>query len=136
MQIFGVKPDIFVGLLVDKTFDMMVSILGIIKSGEAYVPMYPGLPESRIKYMMEDLGVTMLVTEIKYKDTMYSIDYTDTIKNRLYVDAHSVTSGNGDDDVYNGTSTNVINLVREVTPSNIGYLIYTSGTPGKPKVWM
>ena len=112
---------------------MMVSILGIIKSGGAYVPMYPGLPESRIKYMMEGLGVTLLVTDMKYKDTMYSIDYKDTITNIVYVDVHIVTSGNGDNDVYNGTSKNVINLVREVTPSNIGYLIYICGTPGKPK---
>jgi len=112
LQLLGVKPDMFVGLLVDKTFAMMVSILGILKSGGAYVPMDPGFPESRIKYMVEDSGVTMLVTEMCYKELMDSIDYTDTIKNRVYVDAHIFTAGNGDDDGCNGPNTNVINLVR------------------------
>ena len=133
MQILGVHTNTSLGILVDKTFSMMVSILGILKSGGAYVPMDPGFPESRIKYMVEDSGVTMLVTEMCYKELMDSIDYTDTIKKRVYVDAHIVTTGNGDDDGCNGPNTNVINLVREVRPSNIGYLIYTSGTTGKPK---
>ena len=119
LQILGVHTNTSLGIMVDKTFAMMVSILGILKSGGAYVPIDPGLPYSRIKYMVEDSGVTMLVTEICYKDLMDFIDYADTIRNRVYVDAHIVTAGNGDYYVCNGPSTNVINIVREVRPSNI-----------------
>ena len=68
--------------------------------------MDPGFPESRIKYMVEDSGVTMLVTDMCYKELMDSIDYTYTIKNRVYMDAHIVTAGNGDDDGCNGYNTN------------------------------
>ena len=120
MQILGVHTNTSLGILVDKTFSMMVSILGILKSGGAYVPIDPGLPYSSIKYTVEDSGVTMLVTEMCYKELMNFIDYADTIINRVYVDAHIVTAGNGDDDRCTGPSTNVINLVREVRPSNIG----------------
>ena len=58
--------------------------------------MYPGLPEYRIKYMVEDSGVTMLVTQRLYKDLVDSIDFLDTIKNGVYVDEHIVTDGNSE----------------------------------------
>ena len=48
--------------------------------------------------MVEDSGVTMLVIEMCYKELIEFIDYADNIRNRVYVDAHIVTAGNGDDD--------------------------------------
>ena len=62
LPIPGVYLDIFVSLLVYNTFSVIMIVLSIIKSGGAYVTMYPGLPEYRIKYMVEDSGVTILVT--------------------------------------------------------------------------
>lgn len=59
----GVGPDDFVGLLVDKSFNMIVSILGILWSGGAYVPMDLTYPEDRMRYIMEDVGMRVLVTE-------------------------------------------------------------------------
>ena len=98
LRLLGVKSDIFVGLLVDKTFSIMVRILVIIKSGADYVPMYRGFPDSRINYMVVDSGVNMLVTYMCYKYLIDSIDYTYTINNMVYMDAHIVTAVNVDDD--------------------------------------
>ena len=102
----------FVVLLVYNTFAMMLSILDTLESAGAYVQMYPGFTDSRINYMMENSGVTMLLTYMCYKYLMDSIDYIDTIKNRVYFDSHIVTAGNGDYNGYNGTSTNVINILK------------------------
>ena len=50
----------------DKSFDMIVSILGILRSGGSYVPMDPMYPEDRMRYTMEDAGMRVLVTESVY----------------------------------------------------------------------
>ena len=66
LQGVGGKPEKLVGLLLDKSFGMVVGILGVLRSGCAYVPMDPSFPKERIKYMMKDSGMEYLVTHNKY----------------------------------------------------------------------
>ena len=119
LQSLGVRPDDFVGLLVDKSFDMIVSILGILRSGGAYVPMDPTYPEDRMRYIMEDAGMRVLVTEIVYVGVLSGLG-VENVEVLLCVD--------DDYSMYDD-----MDLEREVCPSNVGYLIYTSGTTGQPK---
>nr|WP_234405607.1 AMP-binding protein [Paenibacillus sp. IHBB 10380] len=59
----GVQPDQPVGIMAERSPDMIVGILGILKAGGAYMPIDPGYPETRIRYMLEDSGAKMLLTK-------------------------------------------------------------------------
>ncbi len=103
----GVKPGSIVGLLMDRSFEMIIGIIGILKAGGAYLPMDPDYPEERIKFMQEDSSARILVSEgIEVIDLN---QLTDSPTHRL---PHSIT---------------------QPGPSNLAYIIYTSGTTGKPK---
>ncbi len=59
----GAQPDTIVGLMIERSLDMIVSIFGILKAGGAYLPIEPGLPAERIKYMLSDSGAEILITD-------------------------------------------------------------------------
>ena len=59
----GIGPDVIVGLLIDRSFEMLVSILGILKAGGAYLPIDPDYPAERRTYMLEDSGAKLLLTK-------------------------------------------------------------------------
>ncbi|MCP4146358.1 MAG: AMP-binding protein, partial [bacterium] len=59
----GVTSESVVGILMDRSLDMLVGLMAILKSGGAYLPIDPGLPEDRITYMLEDAGAKTLLTE-------------------------------------------------------------------------
>ncbi|PFX35092.1 hypothetical protein COL31_30940, partial [Bacillus pseudomycoides] len=70
---FARKPDTIIGLYVDRSIEMVVGLLGILKSGGAYLPLDPTLPENRISYMVKDSGVNLIVTQGKYVEELKSI---------------------------------------------------------------
>ena len=66
----GVKSDDIVGILVKRSPDMMTGILGVLKSGGAYLPIDPQYPEERIKYMLEDSGADVLLVQGTLSDSV------------------------------------------------------------------
>jgi amino acid adenylation domain-containing protein len=110
-----VKANEPVGILVDKSIDMIVGILGILKAGGAYVPMDPEYPVHRKNFIMSDAGCRILVTQDNYIN-----EITDEI---IKLSLNSSAS-------YHNDASNVesINL-----SSDLAYIIYTSGTTGTPK---
>jgi len=58
----GVRPDIPVGIMVERSFEMIVGILGILKAGGVYMPIDPGYPKERKRYMLADSGAALLLT--------------------------------------------------------------------------
>ncbi|MDP4180346.1 MAG: amino acid adenylation domain-containing protein [Bacillota bacterium] len=94
---------------------MVVGILGILKSGGAYLPIDPGYPDERIKYILEDSGTCMLLSQSSLID---KLDFGGTI-----IDLQDAAA-------YGETENNLENVNR---PSDLAYVIYTSGTTGKPK---
>ena len=58
----GVGPDVLVGLLVDRSIDMVVALFGVMKAGGTYVPLDPVFPRDRLSYMIEDSRMALLVT--------------------------------------------------------------------------
>lgn len=111
----GVKPDSIVGIMVERSPEMIVGILGILKAGGAYLPLDPEYPANRIKYMMENSGTSILLTQSGVgKETEFK----------------GVTLYLEDENLYTGEQ---INLGRLSRPKDLAYIIYTSGTTGKPK---
>jgi amino acid adenylation domain-containing protein len=115
----GVRRGDFVGLVADRSADMIAGILGILKAGSAYVPIDPAYPRERIQFLTADSGVSVVATVQRVAESLK--DWQGT---RVYIDeADRVV---------------VANRAPQpaVAPSNreeIAYVIYTSGSSGTPK---
>lgn len=112
----GIRPDDLVGIMAERSLEMVIGILGILKAGGAYLPLDPEYPETRIKYMIEDSQVKIILTQrhltskVEFNGDLVLIDSTET----LY---------QGDDS----------NLGFRSRSENLAYTIYTSGSTGQPK---
>ncbi|WP_211234359.1 non-ribosomal peptide synthase/polyketide synthase, partial [Paenibacillus taiwanensis] len=111
----GVEPEQLVGILADRSLEMIVGIIAILKAGGAYVPIDPKYPEDRIRYMLEDSNARVLVTQRHLQE-------------RVMFDGVWVILD--DDSSYDIDASN---LESSNTPEHLAYIIYTSGTTGKPK---
>jgi amino acid adenylation domain-containing protein len=116
----GVQADNIVGLLVDRSIEMMIGIMGILKSGAAYLPMEPDYPAERMKYMLHDADARIMVTEEKYLDTCKTLFDGETVNLQ--------EPGQEELDDYCWQDLESINQ-----SFHLAYIIYTSGTTGKPK---
>ena len=115
----GVGPDVLVGLLVERSLDMVVALLGILKAGGAYVPLDPAFPAERLAGIVEDSGMSVLVTH-RGLDQALSLRAPRVV--RLEGDGMAgATPGNADAGASNPG------------PHNLAYVLYTSGSTGKPK---
>ncbi|WBM34629.1 non-ribosomal peptide synthase/polyketide synthase [Pseudomonas sp. NY11382] len=110
----GVGADVLVGIAVERSVEMVVGLLAILKAGGAYVPLDPDYPEDRLRYMLEDSGVQLLLTQ-----SHLQLPLAEGVQT-LALDLEP-----GADDVRN---PNVA-----VAPENLAYVIYTSGSTGRPK---
>lgn len=118
LQDQGVGPDVFVALLVEKSVEMMIGMLGISKAGGAYVPIDPQYPQDRIEYILEDSGANLL---LMHEDTR-RIPLPDYQGAKIFIDNPAMWAASEPTD-----------FKRAACPSDLIYMIYTSGTTGKPK---
>ncbi|MEA5617541.1 amino acid adenylation domain-containing protein [Cronbergia sp. UHCC 0137] len=117
LQKKGVKPEVIVGLCVDRSPLMIIALLGILKAGGAYLPLDPNYPPERLGYMLADSQVPILLTQANLK--------LPTSQNYEII--------NLDADWEKISQCSIETPESEVTPENLAYLIYTSGSTGKPK---
>lgn len=118
LQMLGVVPGTFVGIYAERSIEMVVGLMGILKSGGAYVPLDPNYPHDRLAFMLDDSQVPVLVTAGKELENLPEY-------------AGKVVSINRDKGINNIESD--VNLDSGVKPDNPAYVIYTSGSTGKPK---
>ncbi|MCP4727920.1 MAG: amino acid adenylation domain-containing protein, partial [bacterium] len=111
----GVKPNSIVSLMMERSVEMIIGMLAILKSGGAYLPIDTVYPVDRIRFMLEDSGTEILLTT---KDLTETADFKKKI---IYLD---------ENDTFQGEDSNPENVNK---PSDLAYIIYTSGTTGKPK---
>jgi amino acid adenylation domain-containing protein len=114
----GVGPTTVVGLIVERSFEMVIGIVGILKAGGAYLPIDSDYPGVRKKYMLRDSNVPLVLTNCKMESLR------DCVPEKVEV----LTMGK--EDTY---SREEENPAHNTTGSNLVYLIYTSGSTGKPK---
>ena len=113
----GVRPDMRVGIAMERSVEMVVGILGILKAGGAYLPLDPEYPVQRLDYMVEDSGITLLLVHRATRDLIAGRPGLA----RLEVDGgYFADQPDGDPQV-------------ALHAENLAYVIYTSGSTGKPK---
>jgi len=113
----GVNPDTLVGLCVERSLEMLIGLLGILKAGGAYVPLDPNYPQSRLEYMVEDSGISIMLSTSKL-----DVDFAQYKGRTILLDDWSIFDLPLIDDP-----------VTAVDPTNLAYVIYTSGSTGRPK---
>jgi amino acid adenylation domain-containing protein len=118
LQKLGVVPDVIVGIGVEKSLETIVTLLGILKAGGAYLPLDPSLPQERLKFMLKDAQVSVLLTQEKW--LKHFEDFSNPI---ICIDKDWATI----------TQHSQENPTSCVTLDNLAYVIYTSGSTGKPK---
>ncbi|MBS5824841.1 MAG: amino acid adenylation domain-containing protein [Clostridium argentinense] len=111
----GVKADTVVGIMVEKSLEMIIGILGILKAGGAYLPIDTEYPQQRINHIVNDSNVKILLSKDSFVD---GIDFSGEIINI----ENSINFIEG--------SPNLLNINK---PEDLAYVIYTSGSTGKPK---
>ncbi|NBC46059.1 amino acid adenylation domain-containing protein, partial [Corallococcus exiguus] len=115
----GVGPEVRVALSVERSLDVVIGLLGILKAGGAWVPVDPLLPRERLAFMLEDSAAQVLVTQQPLVDR-----FPEALHSRalcLDMERESLAK----------EPTNA--PVTGVTPANMAYLLYTSGSTGTPK---
>lgn len=118
LQSFGIKPEDKIGICIDRTFDLIIGLLGILKTGAAYVPLDPTYPEERLTFTIQDAGCSIILTQQKFNEKL-PLNQTPVI----YIDTDWKK-------ITKESKTNPISLV---TSNHLAYIIYTSGSTGKPK---
>ncbi|AUT01014.1 non-ribosomal peptide synthetase [Nostoc sp. CENA543] len=118
LQDLGVKPDTLVGICVERSLEMMVGLLGILKVGGAYVPIDPEYPTERLSFMLTDTQVKVLLTQEKLRE--FLPQYQGRIV-CLDSDWNSISLENQN------------NLNITVSAESLAHVIYTSGSTGTPK---
>ncbi|MEO7330145.1 MAG: amino acid adenylation domain-containing protein, partial [Minicystis sp.] len=118
LQRRGVRPGQLVGILVDRSLDMVVSVLAVLKSGGAYVPLDPTYPSERLGFMVADAELALVLTQERLSGTIPSskaaLIRLDTDRPTISLESEaSIAGGAGPDD--------------------LAYVIYTSGSTGRPK---
>ncbi|HVF55637.1 MAG TPA: amino acid adenylation domain-containing protein, partial [Pyrinomonadaceae bacterium] len=115
----GVGPNVLVALCVERSFEMLVGLLGILKAGGAYVPLDPAYPRERLAFMLRDSGAPLVLTQRKFSDELAATGGAGLIR----LDADWATIARESD-----ANTRV-----EIHADNLAYVIYTSGSTGVPK---
>uniref|UniRef100_UPI0009EC47EB non-ribosomal peptide synthase/polyketide synthase n=1 Tax=Pseudomonas sp. NBRC 111119 TaxID=1661034 RepID=UPI0009EC47EB len=114
----GAGPDSLVGICVDRSLEMVIGLLAILKAGAAYVPLDPEYPADRLAYMIEDSAISVLLTQGIVADGL-PIDGVELVR---------LDQAGAWLDSMPGTPPGVA-----VAPEHLAYVIYTSGSTGRPK---
>ena len=117
------QPDTLVTLCLERGFDMIIAILGVIKAGGAYVPIDPEYPENRIQFIIEDTQSSLLLTQSSLQDKIHQVldSYPKKLCQPIWLDQKP----------YQEHSS--ANLSPMSQSTDLAYVIYTSGTTGSPK---
>ncbi|QYK69497.1 non-ribosomal peptide synthetase [Paenibacillus sp. S02] len=142
----GIGRESIVGILAERSVDLLVAVLAVWKAGGAYVPLDPDYPADRVRFMLEDSGAKVLLTQTPLRERAEAWLGEEELAAVLYLDDEAsyseeranapIVSGKLTDAVDDGDEShqNVgTDSFHEARPEDLAYVIYTSGTTGKPK---
>lgn len=122
----GVRPEHRVAICVERGFEMVIGLIGILKAGAAYVPLDPDYPAERLEYMFDDCTPVVLITQSsslallpEAEAKRIPVIVLDDVTQIGLIDKQS--------------DANPDPLMLGLTPSHLAYVIYTSGSTGRPK---
>lgn len=118
LQSKNIGANALVGICVDRSIEMMIGLIGIMKSGAAYVPMDPIFPPDRLRFMAEDAEIRFILTESSNAEAV-----------RFEGVEHILLDKEWDDICASAPEAPDV----EYDPEQLAYVIYTSGSTGKPK---
>jgi amino acid adenylation domain-containing protein len=118
-----VKPDTLVGICVERSLEMVIGILGILKAGCAYVPLDPDYPQARLSFMLEDANLRTVISQSQLKEKTNISE-----AKALYLNDKHIQQ-----QLNKKLSTNLNPKELGLTSDHLAYVIYTSGSTGNPK---
>jgi amino acid adenylation domain-containing protein len=122
LRSLGVTAETLVGICIDRSLDMLVGLLGILKAGGVYIPLDPAYPAERLAFMLADSQAPVIVTQ---QSLVKQLEPLLTTAQRVLVcvdsDRETITTQSNE------------NLLDIIPGENLAYIIYTSGSTGKPK---
>ena len=121
LQSKGLKAETLIPLCIERSSELMIGILGILKAGCAYVPIDPEYPEERIKFMFNDTAGSMIISSRECAEKLPEMEKVEMIE----LDSDEVWKVIG--------KHSKENLSINLQPDDLAYIIYTSGSTGWPK---
>jgi pristinamycin I synthase-3/4 len=118
LRLQGVSGETLVGVCMDRSIDMVISLLAIIKSGGAYVPIDPEYPPQRLQHIVEDAELKLLLSQSNQQGTVDSLRVNTIMLDEIRAELNSLP-----------TQAPEVN----VKPQDLAYVIFTSGSTGRPK---
>ncbi|MGA7732188.1 MAG: amino acid adenylation domain-containing protein [Chloroflexia bacterium] len=121
LQAMGAGLETMVGISMDRSIEIVVAMLGVLKAGGTYVPLDPVYPQERLRFMQQDAGISILLTHSALSEKLQAPDVRTVCLDTDWV----AISGHGTEDP--GTDR------ARPTAENLAYVMYTSGSTGQPK---
>ncbi|WP_440055082.1 amino acid adenylation domain-containing protein [Pseudoalteromonas sp. T1lg65] len=121
---FNIAPDMLVGLCVERSLEMLIGMLAILKSGGAYVPLDPSYPQERLSYLIDDAQLGVIVTQNKVSHVLSR--FTGELINVEGIGVAETQGAWSEESAHNPE-------LHHINAQNLAYVIYTSGSTGKPK---
>ncbi|MBA5248724.1 MAG: AMP-binding protein [Gammaproteobacteria bacterium] len=112
----GVEVEDLIGICVDRSIEMVVGLLAVLKAGAAYVPIDPTYPKDRINYMIKDSKASFILTQMHLKEFLVNVKSAIIFLDRINLKDFSIK-----------------NPKVNMSSRNLAYVIFTSGSTGKPK---
>ena len=122
----GLGPDSLVGVMMERSLELPIALLGVLKAGAAYVPLDPDYPTERLRQMIDDAGPSIVLTQQHLSElagNLLADDSVAAIRRSIAVDDEQGEIASQPKDQFDDAAQ----------PDNLAYVIYTSGSTGRPK---
>jgi amino acid adenylation domain-containing protein len=117
----GVGPEVMVGTLLERSLDLVIGLLGILKAGGTFVPLDPGYPMERLEFMAADIAAPVVLVQ----DSVVQ-----RLSNPMWLRGKTLSL---EQDHADFAQESVENPTNQTTAENLAYVMYTSGSTGQPK---